>query len=240
MLIECDQSALEWRVAVEHSRDPVGIAEILSGADVHSNNQKFFNLPERVIAKRFLFRAIYKGSAWSYAHDDDFKHVSTSEKYWQKVIDSMYEKYAGLAAWHTKIIQEVNRTGRLTIQTGRVYEFKRGKKGEYSENDIANYPVQGFGAELMAVVRVSLFNRYRKFHLRDKMLFVNTVHDSVVVDADVKEGSEELREVCMFLEDAFSDGAGNFERLYGVKLAVPFAGECKYGMNWGNMTKFKR
>ncbi len=240
MLIECDQSQLEWRCAVALSHDAVGIAEILNHDDIHLNNQKFFGLPERVIAKIFLFRAIYRGSAWSYAHDPDFMGVSTSERYWQKVIDAMYEKYSGLNTWHSNIIREANSTGQLTNITGRVYEFKKNKKDEYSVNDITNYNVQGLGSELMAVCRVSAYSRYKNFELKDRMKFVNTVHDSIVVDADVKEGSEELSKVCCFLEDVFSDSKQNFERLFKVPLDVPFAGECKFGNTWANMTKFKR
>lgn len=222
------------------SQDKTGIQEIINGADTHSDNQKFFNLPDRLTAKKFLFRAIYKGTAWAYAHDPEFMHVSRKEKYWQGVIDAMYEKYYGLAAWHTKIIQEVNATGSLTTLTGRVYDFKRRSKGEYSVNDITNYPVQGTGAEFVAIARCSAFARWKKFYLKDKMLFVNTVHDSIVIDADVKENSKELYDICAMLEDVFSDVPRNFERLFKTAVHVPLAAEVKYAQTWANMEKFNR
>jgi len=228
---------------MELSRDPIGIADIIAGADFHTDNQKLYKFPGgkegRDLAKTFIFRAIYKGPAYAYANDPRFKCVSTSEKFWQRVIDATYEKYAGLASWHGKIIREVNATGRLTAITGRVYEFKRGAKGGYPEREIVNHPVQGLGAEIMAVCRVSAYNRYQKFYLKDRMKFVNTVHDSIVVDANVAEGSKELSDICVFLSDIFNDCGGNFERLFKVKLAVPFAGETKHGMNWASLTKFK-
>jgi hypothetical protein len=47
---------LEWRVALELSQDQTGIAEIVNHDDIHSNNQKTFELPSRLIAKIYLFR----------------------------------------------------------------------------------------------------------------------------------------------------------------------------------------
>lgn len=236
--------ALEWRVALFHSQDKVGIGEVLNGIDPHASNRDIYKFPPgdagRDLAKTFLYRMIFKGPAYAYANDPRFMMVSSSEKFWQNIIDLTYEKYHGLAEWHTKIIQEVNSTGRLAIQTGRVYEFKRTLKGNFSEFDITNYPVQGLGAELVAIARVSAFSRHRKWHLRDRVLFVNTVHDSIVVDADVKVGSAELSEVCMWLEDIFLDVPRNFKQLYGLTMNVPMAGECKYGVSWSDMTKFKR
>jgi len=227
------------------SQDKTGITEILEGRDFHSDNQKLYGFPAgpegRDLAKTFIYRAIYRGPAYAYANDPRFACVSKSEKFWQSVIDATYEKYHGLTETHTKWIQEVNATGKLKTITGRVYEFqKRGKGGAYSEFDISNWPVQGLGATLVAIARVSALHRYQTFHLRDRMLFTNTVHDSIVVDADVKEGSQELHDVCVFLEDCFSDSGKNFERLFGVKCNVPFAGESKYGHSWADMVKFKR
>lgn len=244
MLIECDSAQLEWRTAMFLSQDKVGIKEIKDGLDFHSDNQKRYKFPQgkegRDLAKTFIFRAIYKGPAYAYATDPRFMGVSSSEKFWQRVIDATYEKYSGLRDWHTKIIQQVNATGMLTNPTGRVYEFKRNLKGEYPEREIVNHPVQGLGAEFMAIARVTAYNRLPKFYLRDKLLFVNTVHDSIVVDADVPEGRKELEDICVWLEDIFLDIPRNFERVFGLRINIPLCGECKYGPNWGNMKKFKR
>lgn len=56
MLIGVDAAQLEWRTILELSRDPVGIQEILDGADTHALNEKAFDLPSRLIAKKYLFR----------------------------------------------------------------------------------------------------------------------------------------------------------------------------------------
>jgi len=56
VLLACDASQLEWRTAVELSKDTVALSEILNGEDTHAKNQEAFGLPSRLIAKIFLFR----------------------------------------------------------------------------------------------------------------------------------------------------------------------------------------
>ena len=68
------------------SQDKTAHKEIWAEVDQHTDNQLRLNLPSRLIAKTFVFRLIYGGSAYSYANDPDFASVSKSEKYWQDTI----------------------------------------------------------------------------------------------------------------------------------------------------------
>lgn len=57
MYVACDASQLEWRTAVELSKDKVGIKELQDKTlDIHANNQNELQLPSRLISKIFLFR----------------------------------------------------------------------------------------------------------------------------------------------------------------------------------------
>jgi len=56
MLVNADFRALEWLGAVFLSQDPVGYKEIHANVDQHTENQKAFALPSRLIAKTFVFR----------------------------------------------------------------------------------------------------------------------------------------------------------------------------------------
>lgn len=119
--------------------------ELIDGLDVHGSNQEAFNLPTRLIAKTFVFRLIYGGSAYSYAHDPDFMPVSKSERYWQQVIDKFYSKYKDIAQWHESIVREVTLTKKLTTPTGRQFTFEPTKnyRGDmkWPITQIKNYPV---------------------------------------------------------------------------------------------------
>jgi DNA polymerase I - 3''-5'' exonuclease and polymerase domains len=238
MLIQIDAKALEWAVCVYLSQDKVGIEELkYQNYDMHSENMKLFGFPERGIAKIFIFRLIYGGSAYSYAHDPDFMGVSTKPKFWQKSIDAFYEKYQGVESWHNSLLEEIPKTGVYRLPTGKEYEFGL-VKNKYND-DVAwprtcmlNYPVQGLAAQLMELVRISA---YRRLYGTPGLLFINTVHDNIVIDCI--NDKDLIDRVCLVLKQCLIDLPENFEKVYRVPLNVPFRGEIDMGMNWGNMEK---
>ena len=232
MLIEVDAAQLEVRVAAFLSQDPTLMQEILDGKDIHSDNMARFGLPDRLIAKVYIFRLLYGGSAYSYANDNDFMAVSKKQEFWQDVIEKTYEKYKGLAKWHKQIVEQVMRTGKLAIPSGRVYQFQKNQRGEWPRTQILNYPVQGFGAELMMLARVQLYRRLRP-HRHRGILLVNTVHDSNLVDcrkAEVDFVIDTMREVFNNLDKTAS-------KCFGIDFNVPLGCDIKIGMDWLNMEK---
>ena len=133
MLLNMDVKSLEVCVAADMAKDKVMIREITERQDMHKNNQDVLGLPSRLIAKVFIFRLLFGGSAYSYANDLDFAEVGYNEKQWQEVIDSFYNKYSGIASWHKRIIDEVMRTGKLLSPlNGRYFPFSPEKN--YREN----------------------------------------------------------------------------------------------------------
>lgn len=232
MLLQADAKALEWVCATYLSQDPVAYKEIWNNADQHTDNQQRFGLPSRLIAKTFVFRLIYGGSAYSYANDPNFKDIG-GEKYWQTVIDQFYEKYGGLGEWHRRIFDEAKRDRKLTMPTGRVYYYEpeiKFNKESWPRTKILNYPVQGLGADLMAIARVSLFNR-----LKDKegIKFVNTVHDSIILDFD--QNICDNISIVNLVDKCFNDVPKNFEKLFGKEFNLPMRVECQVGPTWGDM-----
>lgn len=233
MIANFDAKQLEWRVVAHNSRDPVAIQEILDGRDFHSDNQKTFKLPSRLIAKTFLFRAIFKGSAYAYSVDNDFKHLG-GQKFWQAVIDRFYDKYQGIYEYHQRLEKEAVETGRIISESGCVYYFEpRLVRGDYKWpiNDIVNYPVQGFAAHLMQIIRISAFNRLKEQRDSGKVVFFNTVHDSIKLDLNLN--LRESIEVAKVVRSSFQDCGKNYKKLYGKDLLVPMDSDFKIGINDG-------
>ena len=156
--------------------------------------------------------------------------VSKSQQYWQDVIDQYYTKYKGLYATHMKYLQEVNKTGKLRSPLGREYEFKRNKRGEFSEYEITNYPNQGLGADVMAVARVSLAARFSKYKLRS--LLISTIHDSLTSDSP----DDEVQTVKEIMVDVFTDLPKNIEKSLGIPWNLPMCGEISVGPNMKDLT----
>ena len=234
MLLQADAKQLEWVGATYLSQDPVALKEIWNEVDQHADNQQRFGLPSRLIAKTFVFRLIYGGSAYSYANDPNFKDIG-GEDFWQGVIDQFYGKYVGLRDWHTRILDQAKRDRTLVMPTGRVYnyepEIKYGK-AVWPRTRILNYPVQGLGADLMSIARVSLRNRLKE---KKGVLLVNTVHDSIILDFDPKIWDN--NSIVSLVDKCFNDVPANFKKMFGQDFNLPMRVECEVGPDWGNMEK---
>jgi DNA polymerase I-like protein with 3'-5' exonuclease and polymerase domains len=237
MLVNIDVKGLEWVTVVWFAQDKVGMHEIVTGVDQHAENQLTFGLPERRIAKIFVFRLIYGGSKWAYALDPDFNWISKKATYWQGVIDKFYEKYNGIKQIHDSWVRTVVDTGRLVMPTGRIYEFQpyrddRSGELKWPRTQILNYPVQGTGHDIVTIVRVSLFKRIKNEpSLKDHVKFISTVHDSVVLDVDFALDGEMGRTLLEIINAVCSDVPSNFRALFGVELNLPIQAEVSVGDN---------
>lgn len=241
MLVNIDAKGLEWVTVVWFAQDKVGMEEILTGVDQHAVNQAVFGLPERRVAKIFVFRLIYGGSKWAYALDPDFNWISKSANYWQGVIDKFYGKYSGIATQHASWVSEAIKTGGLVMPTGRIYRFDpfKNKYGglEWPRTQILNYPVQGTGHDIVTIARVSLYKRIKANEsLRDSVLFISTVHDSIVLDCSFDQHDPRFKLLVGIIHGVFSDIPANFGALFQSKLNLPIQAEISYGNNLFDLT----
>jgi len=223
------QASLDWTAAVWLAQDELAIEEIINELDIHSDNQRAFGLPSRLIAKIFLFRIIFGGTAYSFERDPDFSECRLSIKQWEEVIERFYAKYRGIKQWHEYLVRTATTTGKLGIPTGREWSFSptRDKRGElkWPITTIKNYPVQGLEADLMSIARVSLYNRIKH---DDSILLVNSIHDSILLDCP----RERVSWLVSTIKAVFEDVPSNFYRLFGVQFNLPFRGECSVGYTW--------
>ena len=156
-----------------------------------------------------------------------------SEKRWQEVIDTFYKKYSGGAKWHQRIINEAQTTGRLTIPSGRYFPFspERRYNGElkWPITQIKNYPVQGFGADLVMLARLEASKRLRESGVGASL--ISTVHDSIVADCR----SEDVTRVGEILFSAVAVVPQLCKQVWGYDFAVPLTSEVQYGPNKKDM-----
>lgn len=230
-------SSYDWRVAVELSKDSVGLQEILNKEDIHTKNQAFLSLPNRLVAKIFLFRTIFRGSGWSFANDPDFMHVSSSATYWDEANQKFYEKYKGLDKKHNEWAKLVASGSPITGPTGRFWPIPMGRdaKGNMKlpMTVLSNFPVQGTAADIMSIARVSFFNRLKALGLEKVVLMASSVHDSIVVDCPSKYKDQ----IAQLFHAVFADLPKNMLKLFGYVWEVPLECEVKAGMDMKNMSK---
>lgn len=239
MLLQCDASQLEWRTAIELSGDEVGLGEILNGADTHSLNQAAFDLPSRLISKIYLFRTIFRGSGYAFSVDPDFMHVSDKPSYWDNVNEKFYKKYHGLDKKHHEWADMVLHSKPIIGPLGREWfvPMKRNKKTlelELPWTKFTNYPVQGTGADIMSLARVSAFRRIKAAAIPCK--FITTVHDSIVVDVP----DEYVQQVVDIFYQVFDDLQLNIWKMFRYEWQTPMTCECKAGRDMKNQQKLPR
>lgn len=236
MLVNADVKGLEVVVAAELSGDRTLRQEIIDGVDIHEVNRVRFRLPARVIAKIFKFRLIYGGSAYSYAHDPAFMGVSSSEKFWQGIIDEYYEKYQGIRRWHNDLINTAQREGRLEIPSGRFFPIvpDYSKRNPWPHTIIKNYPVQGFGADLVLLARLRAKQLLREYGGLLAVL-ISTIHDSIVADCP----ENEVAIVAKLLKQAVDEIPIYCRRVFGYDFTLPMTAEVQYGLNKKEMLDIK-
>jgi DNA polymerase I-like protein with 3'-5' exonuclease and polymerase domains len=104
----------------------------------------------------------------------------------------------------------------------------------WPRTQILNYPVQGLGAEVMAIIRVIL---YRLLKARcPQALMVCTVHDSVLIDVP----DEYVGLVVELCYEAFDRFPAFWRKVFECEFNVPLRTEVQYGPNWGEMEEVPR
>ena len=226
MFISCDAKQLEWRTVVELSGDQTALTEILQGQDTHELNRQAFELPSRLIAKIYLFRTIFRGNGWSFANDPDFSHVSSDPKFWDAINEKFYKKYDGINKLHNEWRDLCALGNPICGPLGRQWSVPfLNKHNEINWTQFTNLPVQGTGADVMVIARVSLFKRLQKLDWPVKL--VQTVHDSIVADTPF----EYVQPMCNLYHQVFTDLIPNIKKVFGYDWKVPLECECYYGQN---------
>ena len=208
--------------------------EIREKQDLHANNQKAFGLPSRLVAKVLVFRILYGGGAYSFANDSDFTATSTSVKYWERAIEAFYDKYKGVKIWHETLIQTAQSTGRLEIPSGRFFPIspmvnKWNGGLDWPITVIKNYPVQGFGADLVMLARLRAAQLFRE--RKHTSLLCGTIHDSLVADCPLGE----YESVAQTFKEAIEEVPDFCKRIWGYNFSLPLKCEVSYGMNKTDM-----
>jgi len=242
MILKVDAKQLEWRSYIYWSQDKIGMEELWDNVDIHANNMSDLALPNRLIAKKFIFRKIYLGPPWAYANDSDYSTVSKDVGFWQSVIDKADAKYYGLHNHQKKMLSDAQNKKPIVTPTGREYLFEPRTKydgsKEFNVSDIANWPNQGYASDLMILARISLRQRLLKIpeYHQGKVLLMNTVFDDIELDVD--NDPDLLYNISILCEKVFEDIPKSFEHVYKTKFNIPMAGEVSFGHRLTEMTEF--
>ncbi|WP_299518088.1 DNA polymerase, partial [uncultured Flavobacterium sp.] len=137
---------------------------------------------------------------------------------------------------HMQFIELAIRQGFIVSPFGRVHEFKPKQtyKGlVYNESDITNHPNQGLGADVVSMIRVMTKHKMDRSKLK-RIKLINTVHDSIVVDApDV-----EVEPVARLFSQIFRDVPKALSRHFSVDWNIPIKEEITVGHNMKELSEY--
>jgi DNA polymerase I-like protein with 3'-5' exonuclease and polymerase domains len=236
LMVEVDGSQLEFRVAAEMGKDKQAMQDIVDpNFDIHCLSASVMN---DVPYEEFLdaYRAGSKShkAMRTAAKVDTFKPLyggesgTKKQKRWYKTFK---KRYAGIADTQEGWVERVVFDKMLTTSWGMQYFWPRAKRGHDGycnvKSSVYNYPVQALAtAEIIPIAIVQLKKRLER---HDGIRFVNTVHDSVILE--VRE--DMLDEVRKHAVQAFgSDVYCYLEEIYGLSFDVPLGCGITIGTHW--------
>lgn len=203
------------------------------------------------------FALVYGGTDWNLQ-----KQAGLSVELSKKVYDTFWNLFPVARLWSDNLmrildinsyeIDELSPGGTKRREswyqgpTGRKFFFKNypdkissfcaenriytPKGFKYSEG--MNYQVQSFcTADIHMIALGLLFRKAQEY--RDRMLLINTVHDSVLVDCKLAF----LEECVMMIKSTMESVVQRLREKFGIDFDLPLKVECKSGPSWGQMER---
>ncbi|MDR2615959.1 MAG: DNA polymerase I [Oscillospiraceae bacterium] len=227
LLAAADYSQIELRLLAHIAGDSAMTEAFRTGEDIHTVTaaRVFGVAPEEITpllrsrAKAVNFGIVYGISAFSLSRDIG---VSVAEA--REYIDSYLERFSGVRAYMTDIVERARRDGYVSTLYGRRRYLpellsRDHNVRSFGERVALNMPIQGTAADIIKIAMVKTHARLLREGASSKLIL--QVHDELIAEAperDAKRVAEILREE---MESAAS-------------LSVPLTVQVSAGRSWAD------
>jgi len=252
-IVSADYSQIEIRVQGQMSQDTAFIADINNGIDFHlrrlalKEGKTYEEVSQAYnqgcpVTKRA--RTAIKGFSFARAYGAGPKKISEqtglSINEIKTLIENEAKAYPRLELWqqHNKAL--VERQGFYTDPWGQTYKFskypawKPGMPASYSPTEIMNYMTQGFATGVIVLAMIGEFWRQKAIHNRHKYLMINTVHDSLMLDAREHYVRDAVEDLKILEEVSFIS-----KRDFNYEFNVPIKVDVETGDSWHTLKKYE-
>lgn len=258
-IVNADFSQLEVVGLAILSLDRQLIEDIKSGRDMHVIRaaellgiaESAVTKQQRQLAKMLSFQLQYGSGARNMAEQNKI-HINLAKKF----IEQYYERYKDVKRWQDYVRESVVASRRVEGHTkggyprgvgtyrspsGRAYSFYEydpmgswQKDPSFSPTEMKNYPCQGFSTgDVMALYRSQVMRQLLP-NMFTNILFINSVHDSVMFDCDGEESvaicKKVLYNVCKELPMLLT-------KRFGIEVPLEFNIDVETGPSWAELTK---
>jgi len=237
MFMEADLSQAELRVAAWLSQDPLMLAAIESGEDIHTSmaamlldkDRDEITEDERQQCKELTFLILYGGGANTLS-----KKLGVTKDRAKELMKQYFATFKRLDFYINRIKMLVKRDLQVESSFGYLRRFKKPIKwdcwdGWRIERQAWNFLVQNTAACIAFVAMIDLQDEMERRNLRSKIVL--QVHDSIGIDCHPDEVDEVARLARHCMENA--DTAR-----YGVDIGVQMTADVEVGENWGTKDKY--
>lgn len=216
-----DWSQIELRIAAHLSKDAKLIAAFHSGRDIHQEVADQLGV-RRKEAKAINFGILYGLGAANLALNIG---GGCTEAQAQKILDTYYETYTGIAAWKRYVENNARKDGFVRNMFGRVRPL-RGVKSDNKKQfygalrAAVNTIVQGSSADLMKLAMNRIHAMFKDEGLDAHILM--TVHDELIIEAKSDIANDVFWKVKHIMENV-------------IPMRVPILAEGKVCTDWSQM-----
>ena len=181
------------------------------------------------------------------------KNTGIDEEEVRKFLENYYDRYQTVGEWQSDVSAQVTITrspskarterglpagkGFYVSPTNRRYVFTEYDAPEwvssgtsFSPTQLKNYPVQGTATGDIVPLALGVLYRELRKKLK-KVLLVNTIHDSVLLDIPKDMEIETARLVKRVLEDTPT----YYEQVFHKAFDLPLKVDIEYGPTWATM-----
>ena len=225
VLVDADYSQIELRLLAHIAGDEHMIAAFRSGEDIHTITAgQVFGVPPELVtrqmrsaAKAVNFGIVYGISDFSLSQD-----IGVTRKEAREYMERYFEKYAGVRAYMTDVVERAKKDGFVSTLMGRRRWLPELKSSNFNmrsfgERVALNMPIQGTAADIIKLAMIRVDRRLREEGLEARLVL--QVHDELIVECPEAE-AETVKNLLT-------------EEMEGVAaLAVPLTADAHAGKSW--------
>lgn len=193
-LVCADYSQIELRVLAHISNDPVMIDAFNKGQDIHTRTaSEVFGVAMEDVDKmmRRSAKAVNFGIVYGLSPYGLSTNLEIPYKVAKEYIDSYFERYKGVRAYMSDIVEDAKNKGYVDTLMGRrryIPQILSGNRNvaAFGERVALNTPIQGTAADMIKLAMIRVYNELKDMNSR----LILQVHDELIVEAKDDEADE--------------------------------------------------
>jgi len=225
VLVNLDYSQIELRVCAHLSGDRRMRDAFHSGRDIHQEvGMRIFKTDkitkeQRALAKTVNFGVIYGITPSGLVRSLRKGGINISENEAEEYIKIFFKEYPGVKKYVERCISEVNKYGYIKNMFGRRRRFSLPIDKKVF-NEVINFPIQSSASDIFMLGMIAVWDEFRN---NEDVLFVNTVHDSLLLEIAEGKVKDYVKNMIHLMENV------------DVGLSVPLKVNAELGQRWGEM-----